>query len=1361
MSIEIASIQPKQRRIAPGPRGNPIMGNLAAYKCDPIAMLLRLQQQYGDVVRNRLGPFLTHAIAHPDYVQYVLQENHRNYVRGRFYDNFKMFFGDGLLTTDGDFWRRHRRVVQPLFHKKYVLDSTAVVGEAAMALVERWRHLPSGKPVEVVEEMMELSMRMLGIMVFNTDISRHAKAVGPAVRYGLEAMMPQGNLNDFIPRWAPTPFNFRIARARKAIDRIIAQVIEDHRAGHCDTSDLISLLLNTSNPDTGEPMTQQEVHDEVMTVFLAGHETTGSGLAWGLYALAQHPEVMRRLREELDVKLGGRAPTADDLESLPYLEQVVNEILRVYPPIWGYTRDLVDDDEIGGFHIPAGSSIFMSPYVTHRHPEFWSNPDAFDPENFGPDAPKRHKFAYFPFGGGMRKCIGFQTALLQMRVLIATVVQHLDLSALPGHPIVRGALISLRPLEGVRLIIKAPERKSAETPQRLSAQHDGQHEFGSDTAAAASCPFSHVDTAAPRTEEIEQQMAAMPAATPVVAPVTSSPAFQPALMSSAVSGTSPASAEAVPAWRFTWFATEIEALPNTPAPALAGKKIAIVNGHRGSMESMAVALARACAKASIFAPAPGDELVAAAQAFVQSAGPFDGIIDLGLETGFSLEAASAWETPMRYSIALLQACYNDWLSEEDPSRLFYLAVTRMDGRMGYGGDTSPHQSVEMARQSQPLGGLWAGLAKTLPQELPNCNVRVLDLAPDEVKNIEQRVVAELYRWGLFEVGYYAGRRYTLQARRKDLPAAETSDLAPGDVVLFSGGARGIGLLCAQAIAERYGATVVVTGREQPTDGSESWMLLDDEGFKQYSQAQLRLATPQRPPVAIRRELGRQQRRRELRATLDSLAARGLPVQYRVCDITDAKAVQALCDEYGDALRIVIHNAGVDRPVRLSLKSADSFIDTVRTKVAGFANLCSAVAQRPRLLQFCNVGSLTGRWGGMTGETDYAAANEALARLGLWAQQHALPCTVKTLVWPTWEGVGMITNFDVTKRYVTPMAIDEGVQHWLRELADRQSGEVMFMGAVGRALTPIQIKGFSPIFELPNIAQLITRHHHTGTPQYFRPFARFVTRYRVDPGQASYMHAFRLDGHYALPPAMLIEHAYAVGGWVAPEGFKPMKLAGIVNVKVHLDALTLPDQPVAAVDLLSEAVGYWLGADWHVDVCCTHADSGRELLRMTLVHRETVSAAPMPLNPWPLPGHKRPEVLPQAQRPAWDEHLLRSAEWQVILDGPAIGTRLGRVPAVYPADLWALPYPPQLQLPVNHIENALRLLWAKKSGSDESSLTALQIETLTLGQLSTTAAEYVLQHPDGRISITDSTGRPVLEMKGLALQEESYAVEVQA
>ncbi|AOJ05625.1 cytochrome [Burkholderia mayonis] len=1345
-----------KHRQAPGPRGSLVMGNLAAYKRNPITMLLRLHQQYGDVARNRLGPFVTHALAHPDHVQYVLQENHRNYVRGRFYDNFKMFFGDGLLTTDGEFWRRHRRAVQPLFHKKQVDAHTAAVGDAALALAHRWSALPPGKSIDVVEEMMHLSLRMLGLMVFNTDVSTHAEAVGPAVRFGIEAMMPQGNMNDFIPRWAPTRFNRRIAHARRAIDTIIAKIIADHRDERCEPSDVISLLLNARDPDTGAPMTQQEVHDEVMTVFLAGHETTGAGLAWALYALAQHPAVLRQLRDELDARLGGRAPTVQDFEQLPYLSQVVDEVLRVYPPIWGFTRDLVEDDEIGGYRIPARSSVFMSPYVTHRHPAFWRNPDAFDPENFASEAAARHRFVYFPFGGGMRKCIGFQTALLQMRVLVAVVAQHFDLNALPGHPIELGATISLRPVHGIRLVVKPRERQQSHLarvreheaaralrplgdtvePTGAACPMAAAGEIGASAAAGAAAEsaqaldVAHASGPAVADERAANRQHADAARLSLATPSTAAPRDAAA----------DASARGVPAWRFTWRPAPVDPVPDAPSPALSGKRIALVNGRGGTVERITAALARTCTKVSVFAPAANADYAEAARTFVNEAGPFDGIVDLGLEAPFTLDDASAWEAPMRRTVELLKACYGDWAAEDDTSRLFYVALTWMDGMMGYG---------DAAAGAQPLGGLWAGLAKTLPQELPNCNVRVLDIAPDETGRVDRLVVNELYRWGFFEVGYRQGVRYTLHARRNELPPLAVdarASLAPGDTVLFSGGARGIGLLCARALAERHGCTVIVTGREASPDGSEPWMALDDEGFKRYGLEQLRAATPDNPPKAIRAMLQRLKRRRELKAALDEMAALDLPVRYRVCDVTDRAAVRALCDELGDSLRMVIHNAGVDQPVRLIQKGADDFARTVRTKVLGFANLCDAVRTRPRLVQFCNVGSLTGRWGGMTGETDYAAANEGLARLGLWAAKHALPpaCGVKTLVWPTWEGVGMITNFAVTQRYITPMNVDEGVRHWLRELASPGSGEVMFMGAVGRAPTPVQIKGFLPIRELPNIGELVTRRHHVGEPLRFRPFKRFEGRYAIDPAVAPYAHAFRFNGRAVLPASLVLEHACAVGDWVMPPTGEPRDLSEMTNVVLRLDALPDVSNGGAPVEIGSEAAGYMIGDAWCVDVRCSDARTQAELLSMTLVYRtepEQIGAA----YARPPDATLEPSRLTSAPHAAWNGDLLPAGDWSVPDDASAGIVRIGRVPPAAVLSLWTLPFPLELRLPVNHVEHVLRVLLAEWGAAQSDAPAVWRIGGAKLARLPASSADGVVEYATGRFAMIDARGYVLLRL----------------
>jgi cytochrome P450 len=448
---DVATAPPAAKRLAPGPRGSLLMGNLPAFREDAIKMLMDLQRDYGDVVRQRLGPYLVHSVTHPDGVRHVLQGNYKNYSRGKFYENFKLFFGDGLLTTDGEYWLRHRRMAQPLFHRKVVDQCTDTATASIGEMLDRWEGEVGREPVELVGEMMHVSLGILGRVVFNMDFSGYSHVITPSVLVGLKTMMPQGNLNDFIPQWVPTPYNRRLTRAQTSLRDVMHKVIREHDHGGDGTIDLITLLQSAKDSETGLGLTDQELHDEVMTIFMAGHETTGNGMAWTLYAVAEHPDVRERLEAEVDEVLGGRPPKLEDLANLPYTKMVVDESLRLYPPIWGYTRDPIADDEIDGYHIPKGSTIFLSPFVTQRHPDVWEDPERFDPERFVPGRAESYPpFSYFPFGGGSRKCIGFHLALLQMQLVTAMVAQRFRVETVPGHPVEYGRMVALRPTHGIR-----------------------------------------------------------------------------------------------------------------------------------------------------------------------------------------------------------------------------------------------------------------------------------------------------------------------------------------------------------------------------------------------------------------------------------------------------------------------------------------------------------------------------------------------------------------------------------------------------------------------------------------------------------------------------------------------------------------------------------------------------------------------------------------------------------------------------------------------------------------------------------------------------------------------------------------------
>lgn len=444
------------QRIAPGPRGLAALSAIRSYKRDPNRLGLQLQQQFGDVVRNPLGPYITHQVSHPACVEHVLQTNYQNYCRGKFYAAFKLFMGEGLLTNDGAAWIDHRRLAQPLFHRRSVERMATHLTDATDVMLARWqeRRQPDA-PIDIVPEMLRLSLSMLGRVLFSTDLGDHAATVAPAVRVWQIAMIQHtGSISSMLPAWLPSPQQRRLEQARRTLDAVIGATIDAHQRPDASSEDLVALLLAGRDPQTGATLSRQQVHNELMTIFLAGHETTATALSWALYLIATHPDMRHRLEAELSSVLGERVPTVADLAQLPYLSMVVDETLRLYPPVWGFPRDAVAEDTIGGYHIPAGSTVFLSPFITHRHPAFWDNPEAFDPERFTPEqVAQRPKFAYMPFGGGPRLCIGKHLALLELQLGIAMIAQRYHLHPLPGHPVLYGPHLSLRPLHGVQVTL--------------------------------------------------------------------------------------------------------------------------------------------------------------------------------------------------------------------------------------------------------------------------------------------------------------------------------------------------------------------------------------------------------------------------------------------------------------------------------------------------------------------------------------------------------------------------------------------------------------------------------------------------------------------------------------------------------------------------------------------------------------------------------------------------------------------------------------------------------------------------------------------------------------------------------------------
>ena len=451
------------QRIAPGPPGRPIVGNAPAFQSALIQTLLDGWGEHGDVVRFRgIGPlFPVYLFVHPDYVRHALQDNHRNYPKTPFVnDKWRMVVGEGLICSTGDFWRRQRRLAQPAFHRQLIQGFGTVMTGTTEKLLGRWQgYAARGEPLNMSEEMVHHALSVLAQCIFSADWSREAEVMGPAVEVAIGHAYHQLESFVSLPEYLPTPANRRFKQARATLDEIVYRLIaERHRSlarGEEQPRDLVSALMEARDEETGGRMSDEQVRNEIMTFMFGGHETVANGLAWTLYLLSRHPLVARRLEREVDEVLGGRVPTVDDIPNLKYTTMVIEESLRLYPPVWLISRTPVADDEVGGYHIPAGSMVLLSSYVSHRHPDFWDNPEGFDPERFSLErSAGRPRHAWFPFSGGPRKCIGDYFGMMEMQLVIPMIAQRYRVSLVPGHPVVPKPGITLGQQHGLLMTVE-------------------------------------------------------------------------------------------------------------------------------------------------------------------------------------------------------------------------------------------------------------------------------------------------------------------------------------------------------------------------------------------------------------------------------------------------------------------------------------------------------------------------------------------------------------------------------------------------------------------------------------------------------------------------------------------------------------------------------------------------------------------------------------------------------------------------------------------------------------------------------------------------------------------------------------------
>jgi cytochrome P450 len=443
----------------PGPRGRPLVGSLPDLRRDRLGFLTRTALQYGDVVQYRIASFHLVQVSHPDGIQRILQENHRNYTKDSpTLREFRRVLGNGLFTSEGAFWLRQRRLMQPAFHRQRIAALGEMMVNAAQSMLQGWQSASlNGQPMDVSQEMMALTLEIACRALFSANIQPHVQEIGRAVTEIVEEVVFRFDHPFYPSPPFPTPRNRRYQAALQTLDRIAYELIQQRRRQPVEGGDLLSLLMEMRDEDTGQGMTDQELRDEVVTLLIAGHETTAAALSWTSYLLSQNPQVEQRLSLELDQVLSGRFPTAADLPSLPYMRMVIDESMRLYPPAWVTERIAEADDEVCGYTIPAGAIVVVSPYVMHRHPTYWENPESFDPERFLSErSAGRPRYAYFPFGGGPRQCIGNSMALMEAQLVLASVYQlyHLDLAS--GQPVEPLPLVILRQKGGLWMRVQEP-----------------------------------------------------------------------------------------------------------------------------------------------------------------------------------------------------------------------------------------------------------------------------------------------------------------------------------------------------------------------------------------------------------------------------------------------------------------------------------------------------------------------------------------------------------------------------------------------------------------------------------------------------------------------------------------------------------------------------------------------------------------------------------------------------------------------------------------------------------------------------------------------------------------------------------------
>ena len=392
----------------------------------------------------------------PVLVRAVLQTNQKHYVKNLMYNKLKLLLGDGLLTSEGQLWKRQRKMIQPSFHKQHINNLFVEMLSCTNEMIKDWKvEVTNGGKIDFAPEMMKITLQIIAKTMLSADFKTEAKSVGVSLTYLLKALESRVLRGINFPMWLPTPANNEFKNKRKILDALIYKLISDRRKTGHQKGDLLDMLMESRYEDNGEAMPDNLLRDELMTVFLAGHETTATALTWTFYLLSKHPEVYRKLKKEVKEVVGVGELTFQHLHQLKYTKACLNESMRLFPPVWVIGRKATEDNMVGDYLIKKDTAIIMSPYIVHRHPDYWKNPEVFDPERWETEELKQmDKFAYFPFAAGPRMCIGNNFALLEADIILTKVIQQFDFSYIGKSAPEMEPTITLRVKDGMPMLVR-------------------------------------------------------------------------------------------------------------------------------------------------------------------------------------------------------------------------------------------------------------------------------------------------------------------------------------------------------------------------------------------------------------------------------------------------------------------------------------------------------------------------------------------------------------------------------------------------------------------------------------------------------------------------------------------------------------------------------------------------------------------------------------------------------------------------------------------------------------------------------------------------------------------------------------------